>query len=63
MNRSGKVRTDVVEHQVPLGQRLTHQREIPVLQISQPTVEELAGATRRPRRVVALLDERDREPA
>ena len=46
-----------------LGECLAHQREVELLEVAEPAVDQLAGATRRPRREVALLDQRHRETA
>jgi len=60
-HRRREVRAEAVEHQIPFRQRLPHQREIPLFQIAQPAMEELARPTGGARGVVALLDQGDRQ--
>src|SRR5512145_1124514 len=61
-NRAGEVRADVVEHQVALGQSLTHQREVAVLEVAEPSMKQLAGSAGRTGGVIPLLDEGHPEP-
>ena len=51
------------DHQLALEQRLAHERQIEVLQVAQPAVHQLAGATGRPGGKVGALDERHAESA
>jgi hypothetical protein len=44
----GQMGTEMVEHEIALGEGFAHQGESPLLQIAKPAVEELAGATRCP---------------
>jgi hypothetical protein len=51
------------DHQLALEQRLAHERQIEVLQVAQPTVDQLAGTAGRPGGKIGALDERHAEPA
>jgi hypothetical protein len=62
-DRAHQVRAQVAGQETALAQRLTHETHVPLLEVPQPTVNQLARAARRPRRVVALLDQRDGQSA
>jgi hypothetical protein len=50
-----------VQQQAAFLERLTHEREVTLLQVTQPAVHQLARPARRARRPVPRLDQRDRE--
>ena len=58
-----QVRSDLVHQQAPLVERLPHQFDIQILQVSQPAVDQLAGAARGAGRPVPFLDQGHGEPA
>jgi hypothetical protein len=57
------VRRERVEQQRALAQRLAHEREVALLEVAQPAVDQLARATRRAGGEVARLHQRHRQPA
>ena len=60
-HRAHEVGAQAAEEQRALRERLAHQAEVPLLQVAEPAVDQLARAARSARREVALLDQRDRE--
>jgi hypothetical protein len=63
LHRPDQVGAEPAQHQGALAQRLLHQREVELLEVAQPAVDQLARAARPARRVVAHLDEGDGQPA
>ena len=62
-DRLDEVRRQAVEQQAALAQRLADEPELELLEIAQAAVDQLARPARRARGEVALLDERDPQPA
>ena len=58
-----QVRSGLLEQQAALVERFAHEHEVEVLEVAQAAVDEFARAARRTRREVALLDQRDAQPA
>ena len=62
-NGTHQMRAEVGEHEGLLGEGFPDQREVELLEVSQPAVDQLARAARGAGRPVALLDQCDREAA
>ncbi len=62
-HRSHEMRTEPFEHQRLLAQRFADEAELELLEVAQAAVDQLRRAARGPGSPVALLDQRDREPA
>ena len=62
-HRPGEVRGEAVEDERALAQRLPDEAEVQLLEVPQPSVDQLAGAARGARGVVARLDEADPQAA
>jgi len=54
---------DGLEQKPPLVERLSHQSDVQSLEVPKPSVDQLAGTTRRACGEIAFLDQSDRETA
>ena len=58
-----QMRSDLLDQEPPFVQGLAHQLDVEGLEVTQPAVDQLAGAARGAGREIALFDQGDRQTA